>query len=204
MAVSGFHQFGRRKIEFHIPDLLHDIFMFFYKTADLVKLKTSHCRDHSLFFRDPDKHIRRDHSQSRMFQPAQCLQSNKILVFYRIYRLIIYFKQILFHSLLKKMLHFLFIAKALQDLAVRLNQDRILTVLYQRDHIFNIRKNTILFFQFFRIHDPADCSMERHLFVFDKKRLFQKFFYAISGFFIICQRVQHCQKAIACDTKDLH
>ena len=57
---------------------------------------------------------------------------------YRIYRLIIYFKQILFHSLLKKMLHFLFIAKALQDLAVRLNQDRILTVLYQRDHIFNI------------------------------------------------------------------
>ena len=39
----GFIQFGRRKIEFHIPDLLHDIFMFFYKTADLVKLKTSHC-----------------------------------------------------------------------------------------------------------------------------------------------------------------
>ena len=113
MAVSGFHQFGRRKIEFHIPDLLHDIFMFFYKTADLVKLKTSHCRDHSLFFRDPDKHIRRDHSQNRMFQPAQCLQSNKILVFYRIYRLIIYFKQILFHSLLKKMLHFLLIAEAL-------------------------------------------------------------------------------------------
>ena len=165
------HQIQRRQIHFYVQQARHQFPVFLQESADTSELHICNLFNHMILFCNLNKHIRCNPAQFRMIQAAQRLHGNKSSFPGRIYRLIVYFKEIFLNCFVKILFHPFVIHKTIHCLAVILYHFCQAVLRCQRLQIFRIFHDQTAFSKLLSIDNAAYNYRNSDIFIFHIQHL---------------------------------